>query len=284
MVSVIQPRSATRQQPTVVASQPSLADVWRGACDELSLPETRVDSTDLVHDVGVCLHIGQGTGVQTEYSSSLDAPGLPQFSLSKRQSRADANQVRTGDATFDQSVVIKTDEPLALAQFMNAERRIAVMQLLGSVTTAEISNRKVVARSKGIERDGTKVHQTMHRLLEVAEALRPCWTDVALDEGSVVDDLFHARRDLASIEQRFNEFYWGNEVTWTGEVLTTGATEHGRQRAAVLIGASHGQASTGRVVALAALDAGQQAVAGDVVSVVGTMWDLNADKRLFTIE
>jgi len=281
MVSVIQPRAAA-EAPSVLANQPALADVWRTACESLNVNASAETANTIAHDVTVRLNMSRG--VRTEYTTKLDGAGLPAFTLTKRTHRNESNDVHTGDERFDKTVTIKTDHQVAIANYMAAERRIAILTLLTGLPSAEVTNTRIAAWTTGVEQDGAKVTQTMARLLDVAEAVRPCWTDIALDEGSVVDDLFHSKREVEAIEERFDELYLGNAVSWTGEVLTVGATDAVGQRAAVLIAAAHGAASSGRVVALAALDPDAQAAAGDIVSVSGSLWRLDARKRLFTIE
>jgi len=286
MVSVIRPN--TTEEPIVIGSDAavSLPDAWRDAVDELNRPLLAGALPTVAHDITISLENDRQIGVRTMYSVELDAPTAPRFSFTRRTvtSRRES-AVLTEDRRFDEAVVVETDDPKALLGFLTHERRAAILQLLLRISTAEITNEHVRAWSHGVEQHEDKVTRVVRRLIEVAESVNPCWVNAPLDAQSVLHDLFNSDRDIEEISQRFDELYLGNPVSWAGEVLQVGATDKNGRRAAVFIGTADGQtAESGRVVALTALDPRIEVARGDVITVTGSMWNLDPKRRFFRID
>lgn len=266
------------------SAEETLKDRWRDACDDLSVTLTGDAAETVAHEVSISL-IGAGDRVRTQYSVRIDALSSPQFTLTRRVPSSTSEKIGTNDSRFEEAVEAKTNDQSALVRYLNPERRSMILQLVSRMPDAVITNESVSASSKGAGKDSIKVSGAISRLIEVAEAMRPSWAEVALDERSVLHDLFNSDRDVDGVTRRFEELYAGNTVNWIGEVLQVGAVDHAGRRAAVLIGTADGKtAESGRVVALTALDPDVEVVAGDVVRVSGSMWNLDPKKRFFRIE
>jgi len=157
-----------------------------------------------------------------------------------------------------------------------------------------VENARAFCTTPGVATDPVEIVSAMEQLFCLAEASIPCWIEVPLDEGSVLDDLFNAGRDNDEIMARFVDLYQANEVTWTGEVVQIGALEKQGRRIAVLVGSADGLAWSGkvqsgtmwggRVVAMTLIAADEECERGDVVTFTGALRHLDATRRTFRIE
>lgn len=273
-----------------------IEDSWLTACDELGLELVRQrggsflrsTATGFIDNHEISIALVGGTRherfVRTMYSVRFDAAHAPPFSLSKRTSD-DGPLVDTGNPYFDQKVAVTTDSPEALAGFLTPSRRTRIMHMLLRWPSATISNHSAHVCTEGIEDDVDSLVTSARRLVEVASALGRTQEEVRLDEIGVLRDLFGSGRDIAGAGARFEQRYRGRSVTWSGEVLQVGAVDRAGQRVAVLLGSADGRdSSSGRVVALTALDPALRVTQGDVVNVTGQLLNLDPRKRLFRIE
>jgi len=286
MVSVFQPKRAVQvaQSSELDISSP-ITEVWRTACEALNGRKASTDALIDGHEVGIALRNDANRGVWTDYRVHVGTCLAPDFTLVKGSIANNAAPIDTGDSRFDNMVAIDTDSPAALVEFLTAERRLAILQLLMQEPTARVTNTSISARSKGVQRLSSKVGLTMQRLVDVADVMPPSWVNVALDERSVLKDLFDSGRDAEGVAERFDTLYWGNEVTWTGQVVQVGSVDAVGRRVAVYIGTADGQnAASGRVIALTAVDPEMVVEEGDVVKITGGLWNLDPTKRFFRIE
>lgn len=278
MLSFTAPRSAT---PRVATDTHYLTQMWREACAELSFP----DGDDTVaHDVEICLEQGAHGGMQTKYSVAHDASVQSRFLVERRFRRPTLQEVTVWGRQFADVAAVTTTDQQAVAGYFTPERRSMVVQLLQRFPTAQISNDEVCLRAKGSDPHRPKAVSNLAQLLSAATIMQPAWTDVLLDERSVMQDLFGFDRDVAGVSRRFEELYRGNVVRWTGEVLQVGEGG-GRERwAAILVGSADGRSTaSGRVVAMSAIDPKSDMDPGDVVSFEGMLVHLDAPKRFFRL-
>lgn len=258
-----------------------LADMWRGICAELSLE----DGPDTVtHDVDIALVHGPDGQVQTKYSVGLDSAVRLPFVLERRVGRPGPLDVKIWGQQFADLVSVTTADHRTLVNFLNRERRSMILQLMQRFRTARISNKDLSVWVNGTEPDRAKAICNMGQLVGTATILRPCWADVALDERSVMQDLFGSGRDLAGTSQRFEDLYRGNAVHWVGEAMQVGEAGHRERWAAMLVGSADGRSlASGRVVAMVSIAPDIDMDRGDVVSFGGTLLGLDAQKRYFRI-
>lgn len=272
-----------------------LEETWQAACSELGLDLVRQrnsflrsSATGVIdgHDVTIALVGGtrHERFVRTMYSVRFDAAHAPPFSLSNRTSD-DERIVDTGNPYFDRRVAIETETPAALSLFLTAPRRTRILHTLLRWPNVTITNHVAHVCTEGIEDDFDTLVVSAHRLVETATAFGRTSQEVRLDEAGVLRDLFGLGRSMDEVAARFERTYQGRDVSWRGEVLQVGAVDRAGLRVAVLLGSADGRnRSSGRVVALTALDPAAHVTHGDVVNVTGQLMNLDPKKRLFRIE
>jgi len=272
------------------------AESWETACVRLGIDFNRGAKacSGLVggHPVSMSL-VGSGSGVQTRFSVALDATHAPEFSIV--QSLAGwMPSISLIELSFDEAVAIQCADEDAMMTYLTRERRQDILRSMERWPNATITNTEAVATVPGIEANSEEIVESLILLAVLAESLSPCWTEVAVDEGSVLGDLFKSTRTDTEIEQRFDRLYKGAEVTWTGEVVHVGDQQTDRQLAVVMIGSGERAARPGkpkagtmwggRVVALTRLDADSSARKGDVVTMNGALRDIDGSRRMFRID
>ncbi len=111
---------------------------------------------------------------------------------------AGRKDVLVGDAVFDKTVVIDTDDPTAVAAFLNPTRRMAVMSLLEHWDHASVSERLIEVHRKGTERSTEALVANVHRLVDMGLLMSaPNDVDVALQ--------MQAQGDLAQAADALHE-------------------------------------------------------------------------------
>lgn len=283
MFGIAEPKTADLQEQWRGAEY--LTDMWRDTCDALSIEVTDESGPTVGYDVTIGLVTDPDGGVRTQYRVDIDAAVATKFAMTKRVRGGSPLLSDKADERFHKAVAIEAENLSVVNTFLTEERRAMFLQLMLRLPSARVTNNHITAWSKGIEANQGKIERTIDRLIEVAEVVRPSWVDVAVDEQSVLHDLFDTGLDQDGISERFEELYRGSEVSWSGELLQIGATDRSGQRCAVLIGSADGlTTSSGRVVALTVMDPEKRALPGDVVTAKGIMWNLDTPKRLFHIE
>lgn len=285
MVSLFESNSSHQLSNT--ESVHMLHDVWRVACDGLS-SSAFIDDRGAVdvrgtqpgmfsHDVSITLVADRNRNVRTQYDVALDAQIAPEFTLRKRVGARQQSSFTAGDALFDAAAIVETENHHALRTYLTPERRLAICKLLAQVPDARITKQKASVRSKGVDQNPATVAQVMQPLLDAAESMSPSWVDIPLDEQSVLADLFDTGNNPTLVEKRFQDLYLGNSVRWTGEVLEVGGVDATGRRIAMFVG----NASSGRVIAYASVKPTSTLAAGDVMTIEGALWKLDARKRSF---
>lgn len=263
-------------------------EAWTKAGDQLGLSlQTRAATAQGTvggYDVFMSL-VTVDSAVHTKYVIELDAPHAPEFTLTASKRSAEAEEL-----AFEDLVDIATDDRLNMLDFLTRDRREIISSTIERWhSTVVTASRVVVVGPEGAERDSEEIVSSIEHLVALADAMSPCWTEVALDEGAVLGDLFSPTRSVDQVSERFDRLYKAGEVTWTGEILQVGEREKRGRRAVVLVGASSapskfGTMWGGRVVAITLLDPDTEGVKGDVVTFSGALRNLDAAKRLFRIE
>ena len=109
-------------------------------------------------------------------------------------------------------------------------------------------------------------------------------TNLRLDEAAVLNELFNSGVDPSGISARFHQIYQGRKISSTGEVVRVGSVERGVQRVAAFIGSADGaNTNSGRVVALTTIKPEPIVHEGDVVTVSGSLANLDVAQRLFHV-
>ena len=87
-----------------------------------------------------------------------------------------------GDPRFDDSVVIDTDDPAAVAAFLSPARKAAVLTIFQLWRGAEIGNRIIAVETRGLQRSGDTIVATVNRLVDTALVMSaPAAVDHALE-------------------------------------------------------------------------------------------------------
>jgi len=301
VAQLTKPRS--KRSPLHVATE----DAWGAASEALDIDLFWTDTAEgpfvagWVGDYEVTVAaMGEKHRVRTAYTVKFDAPEAPSFVMAKSFTNA-CPRLDTRNAEFDAIVAGKTSDPGQLRSFLTPGRREAVLELMADWPLAQIKSNEITITTNGLESDAATIVDSVVRIVGVADLFE--WTSVAdfhlnpgqgvvdapsqlaLDEVSVLSDLFDSGLDIAATAARFEDTYKGQEVTWFGEILTVGAHERSGQRIAALVGSADGQTTTsGRVVALTVVPPSTRPVVGDVVSFTGSLRHLEARRRLFRIE
>jgi len=221
-------------------------DVWAVACELLGIELQRsaavAKGTIGGHAVSVGL-VGHGNDLRTEFRIALETPHAPRFSASP----ADGNPQVDGliDLSFEGLVSVTADDADAMQQFLTPERRQLIQEVIQRWSDALITDTEAVVSVPGIATDAAEMVASTMKLVSLASSISPCWADMALDEGSVLDDLFNGNRSTHQIEDRFDRLYRGSEITWTGEILQLGAVEGQGRLALILLGSSPAQGQAG---------------------------------------
>jgi len=283
---------------------------WLEASQELGIDLTWNDlplgpvARGLVNQHDVMIALGADAhrkhGVRTTYRVRFEAPGAPNFKITKRFS-SKGSAVDTGDRTFDSNVTVVTDNPVAFRVFMTSARREAVVRMLTLWPLAEIRSNEALLSTDGLEDSSEQIVDSICHLVATAETFdrqtvsevegtalaqdAADRVDVGLDEAQVLQSLFGSGLEPGLVASRFEQVYRGQEVTWSGEVLTVGPKEDAGRRIIVLVGSADGNdPESGRVVALTLVPRRATVNKGDIVSFSGTMLNLDARRRLFRIE
>ena len=278
-------------------------DAWQAASDQLGVDMNWTDfaagpvvkgkvNDHLVH-VALLGGTNRKRGVRTAYDVNFAAPQAPAFSLTKRFS-GNAPIVDSGDHTFDTKVAVTTDNPAAYRRFMTATRKAAIIRLLDRWPLAKITNDAASFTTEDIEQDVETFVDSVCYLVALAETFDRAEAavdtelladdDVALDEATVLADLFGSNLDPRLIGARFEQVYRGSEISWSGEILTVGSRNGAIKQVAVLIGSADGQnPQSGRVVALTSVPVEASIAKGDVMTFSGTLKNLEPRRRVFNV-
>jgi len=96
-----------------------------------------------------------------------------------------AQDVRTGDARFDEAVTVKGAEPRAIVEFLTPERRVRVHRVLSSCDGAVIDDGGITWSRRGVLRDAERIVRVVRVLVRTSTAL-------TADPGADPDALSHA--------------------------------------------------------------------------------------------
>ncbi len=82
-----------------------------------------------------------------------------------------AQDAVTGDAAFDELVVIRTNAPDQLPAILTSRGREAITDLMVEYPTAKVTNEDIIFERKGIERDSSRLVRTVQALVTTAKAI-----------------------------------------------------------------------------------------------------------------
>ena len=119
-----------------------------------------------------------------------------------------AQDIQVGDATFDQGVMVKGDDPAAVRRFLTLARRARIHRALMSFNGLKIGDHEIYLERTGLESNGARLADTVRRLSLLAWFLSG---DRAEDEPleratrarmeGRLDDAVQAAREVPAVDE-----------------------------------------------------------------------------------
>ena len=89
--------------------------------------------------------------------------------------------VQIGDPFFDDRVVIDTEATDAIQAFLTPTRQAAVLDLFATWQRGHFTQSSVTVETRGVEKNGNRIHSTVMRLVETAEVMGAARVDAILE-------------------------------------------------------------------------------------------------------
>jgi len=132
------------------------------------------------------------------------------------------------DPVFDENVIIDGGDPLEIGRFLTPTRRMAVLSLLSSWDSAEVSNRSMKVDRRGLIKDPQQLHGAIVRLVDMALLMSaPDEVDHAL--------LLEAQGDLAAAAAGLHAINETTQNTFTQKLEAEALVMMGERPAAEAI-------------------------------------------------
>jgi len=132
------------------------------------------------------------------------------------------------DPVFDENVIVDGADPLEIGRFLTPTRRMAVLSLLSSWDSAEVTNRSMKVDRRGLVSDPQQLHGAIIRLVDMALLMSaPEEVDHAL--------LLEAQGDLAQAAAELHTLNEANQNTFTQKLEAEALVMMGERPAAEAI-------------------------------------------------
>ena len=131
---------------------------------------------------------GENSTTYTRYAVAYPPLGVPfelrhESGIRKVLKIFGIGDTAIGDARFDDSFAISTDDPDALRAYLTPARRMALLRLLASYPGLQVSDTGLSLTTKGTEKNGDVIVSTVRRLVATGRTLTDAHLSQRLDEA-----------------------------------------------------------------------------------------------------